>query len=44
MPRVCGLHLLPKKGLPIGNSGFLISNAKAQMSNEIPMSKKKDER
>jgi len=27
--------------LPTENIGFLISNAKAQMSNEIPMSKKK---
>jgi hypothetical protein len=28
--------------LPIENIGFLISNAKAQMSNETPMSKKKE--
>jgi len=38
MPRGRDFHLEPRSGLSIGNIGFLISNAKAQMSNEILMS------
>jgi hypothetical protein len=36
------LHLHPKRGLPIGNIGFLISNAKAQMSKECQSPKSKN--
>ncbi len=38
----CGLHLPPKRGLPIENIGFLITNAKAQMSNECQRPKSKN--
>jgi hypothetical protein len=37
-----GLHLPPKMGLSIENIGFLISNAKAQMSNECQSPKSKN--
>jgi hypothetical protein len=35
-------QLPPKKELPLGNMGFLISNAKAQMSNECQRPKSKN--
>ncbi len=41
-PKGRGLHLHPKRGLPIGNIGFLISNAKAQMSNECQRPKSRN--
>jgi hypothetical protein len=33
-PRGRGFDLPPKRGLPLHDMGYLISNAKAQMSNE----------
>jgi hypothetical protein len=42
MLKVRGLHLPLKGGLPIENIGFLISNAKAQMSNECQRPKSKN--
>ena len=36
-PKGRGLHLHPKRGLPIGNIGFLISNAKASAVAGLPL-------